>query len=155
MTLENVIPASTLTPIRDALAEFQRHLAEHVPAPELALLTDLRWSDQEYYDYCRATRVYFNWGVYVHLAEDGRVLYAGVAVSQSNKGPMHECWNVQQRINDDSNKPLDGRRWIVAAVLPVSSKWGFLLFALEAFLIARFQPKFNSNMKHLILGNSN
>ncbi len=90
----------------------------------------------------------------MHLAEDGRVLYVGVAVSQSKKGPMHECWNVQQRINDDWNKPLDGRRWIVAAVLPILSEWGFFLFALEAFLIARFQPAFNSNMKHLTLSNS-
>ena len=124
MTLESGIPDSIHTPIRDALAEFQRHLAEHVPTPELVLLADSHWSTREYND-CKATRVYDNWGVYMHMAENGCVLYVGVAVSQDDKGPMHECWGVQKRINGDWKILLDGRRWIVAAVLPMSSEWGF------------------------------
>ena len=155
MTPESMMPTSIRTPIQDALAEFQQHLAKHVPVPKLVLLADLHWSDQVEYPNCKATGVYHNWGVYMHIAEDGRVLYVGITLSQDNKGPMHECWKVQERINGDANIPLDGRRWIVAAVFPMSFEWGFLLPALEAFLIARFQPRFNIDRKHLCLPKSN
>ena len=143
------IPASALAPVLGVIATFSETVAVHVPKPGLILLSDGTWSESEYREHCRSTKVFLNWGVYLHIAEDGEVLYVGKAVSQNPKGPMHECWNIQLRENNSSSVPLPRRRWILTAVLPIDSRYAWLLPALESLFIAMLQPQFNTDAKHL------
>jgi hypothetical protein len=112
----------------DAVEEFWRHLASHVPKPDYVVQTDRNWSDSEWRDYRRKTRCYEGSGVYIHFSEAGEILYIGVTLAG-----LDRCW-----ANDSAE-----RRFIDA--LRFHPDWEFLAPALEVFLIRnpKTRPKYN------------